>query len=229
MGRLFDNLVYKLTALLVAAILWATAQGFSSVERGLDLPIVLEGLPSELVVVDQSAHEVNVQLEGSRAALRQAEKHLLRYRLPLAGVKPGEARFSVTTERLSLPRGARISARSPSTIVLQVEPVMTKRVRVRPDLGGELNDGLRVEQVRIEPDEVTLQGARSSMRRIREVSTDRIDLGRLRETTTLETSLILGYPHVWRSAEDGGPIRVHIDLVAEPRDGELNGSDQIRG
>ena len=44
------------------------------------------------------------------------------------------------------------------------------------------------------------------MRRIREVMTDRIDLGtRLRDTTTLETSLILGYPHVWRQEEDGGP------------------------
>ncbi len=225
--RIFDNLIYKVAALLVASVLWATAQGFRSVEQGLDLPIALEDIPEELVAVEQSAHEVNLRLVGSRAALRQAEKQLVHYPLSLFGIKPGEARFSVTTDRLSLPRGARISARSPSTIVLKIERVLAKRVRVRPDLGGTLGEGLRIVNVSIEPSEVTLKGARSSVRRIREVMTDRIDLGRLRETTTLETSLILGYPHVWRPEEDDGPIRVHIDVVADPQpqDGELNGTD----
>jgi hypothetical protein len=222
---IFDNLVYKVAALLVASVLWATAQGFRSVEQGLDLPIVLEDVPPELVSVEQSAHEVNLRIVGSRAAVRQAEKNLLRYPLSLAEIKPGESRFSVTTDRLSLPRGARISARSPSTIVIQAERVQSKRVRVRADLAGELSEGLRIQEVSVEPSQVTLEGARSSMRRIREVMTDRIDLGRMRETTTLETSLILGYPHVWRQAEDESPVRVHIDVVADPQDAEQNGAD----
>ncbi len=222
--RIFDNLIYKIAALLVASVLWATAQGFRSVEQGLDLPIVLQDVPPELVAVDQSAHEVNLRIVGSRAALRQAEKNLLRYPLSLADIKPGEARFSVTTDRLSLPRGARISARSPSTITLQIERVLSKRVKVRPDLAGALPEGLHVEAVSVEPGEVVLEGARSSMRRIREVMTDRIDLTRLRETTTLETSVILGYPHVWRQEGDNGPVRVHIDVVADPQEGEPDGT-----
>ncbi len=222
--RIFDNLIYKIAALLVATVLWATAQGFRSVEQGLDLPIVLQDVPPELVAVDQSAHEVNLRIVGSRAALRQAEKNLLRYPLSLADIKPGEARFSVTTDRLSLPRGARISARSPSTITVQIERVLIKRVKVRPDLAGALPEGLHVEAVSVEPVEVVLEGARSSMRRIREVMTERIDLTRLRETTTLETSVILGYPHVWRQEGDNGPVRVHIDVVADPQEGELDGT-----
>ncbi len=222
---IFDNLVYKFAALLVACVLWATAQGFRSVEQGLDLPIVLEHIPPELVSVEQSAHEVNLRIVGSRAAVRQAEKNLLHYPLSLADIKPGESRFSVTTDRLSLPRGARISARSPSTIVIRAERVQAKRVRVRPDLSGELPEGLRIQEVRVEPSQVTLEGARSSIRRVREVMTDRIELGRMRETTTLETSLVLGYPHVWRQEEDGGPIRVHIDVVADQQDAEQNGAN----
>ena len=222
--RIFDNLIYKIAALLVATVLWATAQGFRSVEQGLDLPIVLQDVPPELVAVDQSAHEVNLRIVGSRAALRQAEKNLLRYPLSLADIKPGEARFSVTTDRLSLPRGARISARSPSTITVQIERVLIKRVKVRPDLAGALPEGLHVEAVSVEPVEVVLEGARSSMRRIREVMTDRIDLTRLRETTTLETSVILGYPHVWRLEGENGPVRVHIEVVADPQEDEPDGT-----
>ena len=215
--RIFDNLLYKVLAVMVAGVLWATAQGFRDDEMGLDLPIALEDVSDELVVVDQSAYEINVRIAGSRAALRQAERNLVRYAISLAGVKPGEARYSITTERIarSLPRGARISARSPSSVVVHVEPVVEKRVRVRADVAGELPEGLKLVEVRVDPTEVQLAGAKTEMRRLDHVVTERVDISELRETTTLETSLILGYSHVWRMEEDAQPVEVQIEIESE--------------
>ena len=65
---LFHNLLYKTMALLVAAVLWAAVQGAESVEESIDLPIVLEAVPDSLVVVDQSAIEVNVRRCAAHAA-----------------------------------------------------------------------------------------------------------------------------------------------------------------
>ena len=73
---LFRNTPYKVAAVLVGFVLWATAQGFRSVEQSLDVPISLEGVPEDIVVVDQSVDQVNLRLAGSRAALRRAEKDL---------------------------------------------------------------------------------------------------------------------------------------------------------
>ena len=215
--RIFHNWGFKLAALLIAGALWATAQGFRSVEQSIDLPIVLEDVPEEVVVVDQSAREVNVRIAGSRAALRRAEKQMVRYEISLEGIGVGEARFSVDVERLAIPRGATISARSPSTVVLRTEPRVEKRVPVRVDLVGEPPEGFRVEAVRVNPSQVLLQGARAEMRRIREVLTDRVDVSELRETEEFEVRLVLGESHVWR-ADDGPGVTVEVEIAA-PKDG----------
>jgi YbbR domain-containing protein len=212
----FDNLLYKVVALLIACVLWAAAQGVTDAEQSFDIPVQVDNVPENLVVVEESAHEINLRVIGSRAALRQVAKNLQHYPVSLEGAKPGEARLPVSREQITMPRGARIAARSPSTLVYTLETVAAKTVPVRPDLVGELPAGLRIAKVSVEPKEVALAGARSALRNLREVMTDRIDLADLRESTTLESPVALGYPHVWRKDPDGAPIRVRVEIEPAP-------------
>ncbi len=213
----FDNLLYKVVALLIACVLWAAAQGVTDAEQSFDIPVQVEGVPENLVVVEESAHEINLRVIGSRAALRQVAKSLNHYPVSLEGAKAGEARIPVNREQIPLPSSrARIAARSPSTLVYTLETVVAKTVPVRPDLVGELPPGLRLVKVSVEPKQVTLAGARSALRSLREALTDRIDLAALRETTTLESPVALGYPHVWRKDPDAAPIRVRVEIEPAP-------------
>lgn len=212
-GLLFHNFVYKLIAVLVAAVLWAAVQGSRSVEESLDLPIELTEISDSLVVVDQSAVEVNVRLVGSRAALRAARRELTSYPISLDGVSAGEARFPILTESLALPPGGKVVARSPSTVVLRIEPVARKKVPVRVDLVGEPANGAVLISVDVSPREVILAGASSSIRRLREVLTESVDLSEIEETTVREISLApLAGSLVWRAEEDQTPIQVQIRL-----------------
>ena len=215
-GLLFHNLVYKIVALLVAAVLWAAVQGAASVERSLNLQIDLQDLPESLVVVYQSVVEVNVRLVGSRAALRVAQNDLTTYPITLGGLNsPGEALFQVNTERL-LPPGVDVLAWAPSTVVVRTETVVRKKVAVRADVVGEPPEGYRVLEVDVEPSQITLAGARSSIRRIREVLTDRVDVSGITETQDREIQLAFGGSLVWRAAEDGVPLSVHIEVEGPP-------------
>ncbi len=224
---LFRNPLYKLLALLVAVLLWASAQGIRSVEQSLDVPIVLEDIPPEVVVVGLSVAEVNLRIVGSRAAVRRAERQLTRYPLSLRGLKPGEARLAVESERLSPPRGARVTARSPSLVTLRLDHRVEKRVRVRADLVGEPPAGYRLTGVEVEPKEVVLEGARTALRKLREVLTERIELGTLRGPAEEEVRLALGSAHIWR-ADGEGPIQVRIRIEPlAPPDGDSS-SDTAR-
>jgi YbbR domain-containing protein len=222
--RIFSNALYKLAALLVACVLWAATQGFQSVEEGIDVPVSLEGVPEEVVVVDWSAREINLQIKGSRAALRRAARELVRYPISLEGVKPGEARFQVETSHLPTPRGAEIASRSPSTIVLRIEQRERKRVRVSADVIGDPAPGHEIVSVSLTPTEVEIEGARSALRRIREASTDRVDVTGLESSEEREVRLLLGAPNVWR-VNDEEPIRVRIDV----RPSEPEGPPQTGG
>ncbi len=210
--RIFDNLLYKIVALLIACVLWAAAQGVTDVEQSFDIPVQVENVPDSLVVVEESAHEINLRVMGSRAALRQVPKNVLHYAVSFEDAKAGEARLAVNKEQIALPRGARIVASSPSTLVYALESVSSKVVPVRADLTGELPAGYKLARVSIEPKELAITGARSAVRKVREVVTDRIELANLRETTTLESPVALGYPHVWRKDPDDAPIRIKIEI-----------------
>src|SRR5262249_28004603 len=167
--RIFDNLLYKLVALLVAVLLWVSAQGVNDIEQSLDLRVAYTDLPPGLVVVEQSASEVNVRVRASRAALRPIQSDLTTYVVALAGVKEGTAQFPVQPENLPLPRGATISARSPSLLVFRTESVASRVLQVRPDVSGELPPGYAVRSVRVVPGQVEVTGARTSVRRMRDV------------------------------------------------------------
>jgi YbbR domain-containing protein len=225
---LFRNPLYKLIALLVAVVLWASVQGIRSVEQSLDVPISLEDTPPDVVVVDLSATDINVRIVGSRAAVRRAERQLTRYPLSLRGLKPGEARLAVEADLLSPPRGARVTARSPSLVTVRLDHRVKKRVHVRADLVGEPPGGFRLVGVDVVPQEVVLEGARTALRNLREVLTERIELGTLRGPTEEEVRLALGSAHIWR-ADGEGLIRVQIRVepLASP-DGDSS-SDAVRG
>ncbi|MCP4003188.1 MAG: hypothetical protein GY725_03230 [bacterium] len=215
--RIFDNFLYKVVALLVATLLWAAAQGVTDAELRLDLPVVLEDVPKNLVVVEQSVQEINLRLTGSRAALRRAEKAVKRYPISLAGVKQGESRMAVTTEGLPLPRETSLVLRSPSQIVFRTDKLAKKRVPIRVDLAGEPLEGMSIVEVEVEPETVVLAGARSSVRQLHEVLTDRLDVSRLRETTSLDSNLVFGVPNVWTEDADLAVVKVRIVIErAEP-------------
>jgi YbbR domain-containing protein len=209
--RLLDNLVYKLVALLVAVLLWVSAQGVNDIEQSLDLRVAYTDVPEGLVVVEQSATEVNVRVRASRAALRRLRGNLTSYVVSLAGVKEGTAQVPVLPENLPLPRGATISARSPSLLVFRTESVVSKLVQVRPDVGGNLPQGYALRAVRVVPGQVEVAGARTSVRRMRDVPTQRVDISQLRATTTVEAPLLLE-PNVWRKDGQQAPVRVTVEI-----------------
>jgi YbbR domain-containing protein len=209
--RIFDNLLYKLVALLVAVLLWVSAQGVNDIEQSVDLRVVAADVPESLVVVEQSAFEVNVRVRASRAALRRMQSQLSTYVVSLAGVKEGTAQVPVLPENLPLPRGATITARSPSLLVFRTESVVSKLVDVRPDVGGELPHGYALRSVSVLPNRVELAGARTSVRQMREVSTQRVDISQLRGTTTVEAPLLLS-PNVWRKDGRQVPVQVTVEI-----------------
>jgi YbbR domain-containing protein len=209
--RIFDNLLYKLVALLVAILLWVSAQGVNDIEQSLDLRVVASDVPEGLVLVEQSALEVNVRVRASRAALRQMQSELTTYVVSLAGVKEGTAQVPVLPESLPLPRGATITARSPSLLVFRTEPVVSKLVDVRPDVAGDLPEGYALRSVRVLPNRVEVAGARTSVRQMREVATQRVDISQLRGTTTVEAPLLLS-PNVWRKDGRQVPVQVTVEI-----------------
>jgi len=211
--RRFGNLGYRLLAVVIALFLWVVARGSSSIERGFDIPVVLHGVPDDLVVVDQGADVVNVRLLGTRAALRNVDPQRLEYPLDVSTSKPGQAAFEVDLTRFDLPRGARIVSRSPSRIELNFDRRISKTLRVRPDVEGQPADGYRVASVTSDPPRVRLAGARMELLRMADVGTETIDVSGATAPIEKEVRVTTGPGHVW--ADTPRTVRVRVAVEAE--------------
>lgn len=211
--RRFGNLAYQLLAVAIALFLWVVARGSSSVERGFDIPVVLQGVPDDLVVVDQGADVVNVRLLGTRAALRNFDPQRLEYPIDISTSKPGQAAFEVDLSRFDMPRGARVVSRSPSRIELTFERRVAKTLKVRADLEGTPAEGYRVAGVSIDPPRVRVAGARSEVLRLTEVATETIEVGGATAPIEKEVRVSAGPGHVWAESPRVVKVRVAVDLV----------------
>ena len=201
---IFQNFLYKATALVLAVALWASAQGFRADELRLNLDVVPQALPEGIVVIGQDPKRISVLLEGSRWALREAEEELKSYPISLAGAEPGEVRFEINASRLNLPRGARVVDNSRPEVRIRLDEIAEQSVRVDPQTSGQLPEGFRLDGVVADPGVVQLVGAKTILARLREVATEPIPLRDLRESTRKQVEIVIGTPHVWLP-EGGDP------------------------
>ena len=204
-----------LLSFLIASVLWGMAHGTSSIDRGVDIPVVFDGIPEDLVITDKTADAVNIRVLGSRSALRNVSPTRMDYRIDVSGSKRGRAVFEVDVSRIELPRGATVVSRSPASIEVEFERRGRKAVRVRPDLEGQPAEGYRITAVDIDPPRVWLTGARRDVLRLTEVVTETIDVAGLAASVEREVRLSLGSDHVWR--EEQGTVTVRIEVEAEPK------------
>lgn len=212
----FGNLGYKALAVAIAVFLWVVARGTATVERGFDIPVVLQGTPEDLVVVGQGADVVNVRVLGTRAALRNFDPGTLEYAVDVSTSKPGQAEFEVDLSRFDLPRGARVVSRSPSRIEVGFERRAAKTLKVKPDIDGSPAEGYRVSDVDVDPPRVRVTGARSEVLRLSEVATETIDVTGATGTIEREVRVSAGSGHVWAESPKVVKVRVEVEAEAPP-------------
>jgi len=224
-----------LLSFLIASVLWGMAHGTSSVDRGVDIPVVFEGIPEDLVITEKTADAINIRVLGSRSALRNVSPTKMDYRIDVSGSKRGRGVFEVDVSRIELPRGATVVSRSPASIEVEFERRGRKAVRVRPDLEGQPAEGYLITTVDIDPPRVWLTGARRDVLRLAEVVTETIDVAGLAASVERQVRLSLGSDHVWREEQGTVTVRIQVDPEPSPDledlagEGAADGEDEAAG
>jgi diadenylate cyclase len=225
MPRRASDLWLFVLALVTASFLWLLAHRSSTDQKGYDVPVRLVGVPENLVVTDQSADVVNIQVRSTAAAHREISSTRMEYKVDVSGAKPGPALYEIDQGLLleQLPRGSQITSRSPASIEVTYERRGRKSVQIRPDLEGEPAPGFVVQEVSVDPPRVWLVGARSSVLRLSEVVTETIDVSGLQESVERDARLALGAGNVWM--EEARPVKVRIRIEPEePPEGDGGGA-----
>lgn len=216
---------YAVFALAISGVLWVMSHSSSTIERGFDIPVVFHGMPENLVITGQNTEVVNIRVLGPRAALRAMSPSKMEYPVNVEGARSGDATYEVDQTLLELPPGVRILSRSPSTIEVTLERRGRKSVPVNADLEGDPAEGYVVAQVEIDPPRVWLAGARRDVLRLKEVTTETIDIGGVDAPVEKEVRLALVGGHVWVDEDKPVKVRIQVDPIEPPEAVEEKGGE----
>ncbi|MDW7709065.1 MAG: CdaR family protein [Deferrisomatales bacterium] len=214
-----ENWGLKLLSLAFAVLLWMFVVGEKRSEVSLSLPLELTRVPQDMVIVSRVPEAIRVRLNGPRSLLAGVNPNQLVVRLDLDGIQPGISGFEILPSRLNLPRGVEVTYISPSVITLEADAKARKVVAVRPRLRGAPAEGFEVAALRVDPEEVEVEGAQRVVQRLQEVPTELLDVTGLDGSFT--RPLELAFPDPSLRAVGRGTVRVEATIVEMRGDREF--------
>lgn len=181
---MFQNLGVKLLCLLVAILLWVQAASTDFQEREVTLPLEVVGLADSFAVARSRLPEgINVRLRENRLRLLLSDvwrTELGTVALDLEGVSPGRSRIPLIPRDVQTEATA-LAIIAPTSVDVNVQPRLRRRIAVRLETQGEIPDGYAASGVRdIAPESVVVVGPEDVVLGISEVATEVVSLDRRR-------------------------------------------------
>lgn len=166
------NLGYKLISLILAMILWVWITSLTEPVslwgvRTLDVPLVINNQPSNLVVVS-NIPSVTVKVNNNNNNNNQGIdiKNLYAY-VDLSDATAGEHSFQVYMDP---PEGVEVESISPSNVVLRLDTVKDKIVPIIVEITGKPAAGYLTSNPIVTPPVVNVRGPTSILEKLEEVT-----------------------------------------------------------
>lgn len=189
---LLENMGMKVAAVVMAITLWffVTSRGQSEVL--MDVPIELKNIPSGFESVRQGIKTVSVSIKGQERLLRNMKPAAVRVHVDLSKAKKGKGTYYINNEDVKLPSTMTVTNISPSSVIVALEETVIRRAPVQAVVLGTPKKGFFVGSVEVNPREMTIEGARSEVSRIKSLRTEPVDITDMDETSVQEVRLELG-------------------------------------
>ncbi|MFW5498518.1 MULTISPECIES: CdaR family protein [unclassified Maridesulfovibrio] len=163
-------------AVMMAVLTWYLVTGRDLVETWVEFPLEIINPPQGMIIQDGMISKVSVRLRGPKGLIRNLDTKKTAYSLDTGHLVVGNNPVTIVPENMGLGSALEVVEISPSHINLVMDMFVKKRVRVVPSWEGELHRDYTLKKKYSEPDEVTLRGPASVLKKIEQVKTQRIML-----------------------------------------------------
>ncbi len=211
--RVPENLGLKVSAVLIAVVLWffVTSQGQS--EISLEAPLEFKNIPAELGIAGSNGKTVMITIRGQGRFMKNLSASDFRVFIDLGRAKPGEQLYPVNKEDVKLPYAMTVTNITPPAVKVKIEEISLKQVPVQPHLVG-LYGKNSVQSVIIEPRAVVIRGLTSELKAIRFIRTEPFDISTRSGTVTEELNLDMSGTNI---TADISKVKVKIILKERNR------------
>jgi YbbR domain-containing protein len=171
--RLFRRFSLQFWAVVIAVALWLQVHGQGEGSLSMDVPLQVQGLPAEMVIINDLPDHVRITINGLQTRLKDLHQEDLTVPVNASDItSPGVVERALQLSSVSLPVGLYIEKVQPDRLELQVDRVVTRSIPVRDHF--ELPEGWHAREVTLTPKNVELTGPEVWLDALREVETSPI-------------------------------------------------------
>lgn len=186
---LFENLGLKISAVLIAVLLWLFVTSRGQSEMSLEIPVEFKDVPVGLGIASTSAKMVNVTIKGQERVMKNVRPADVRVFIDLSKSKKGEGSFRISQDDIKLPYAMKVMNIEPTTLRVKLDETATKPVTINPVITGTPGKGFYVKAIEVEPKSIVIQGLKTEVRKIGEIRTETMDISGIGETVTQELNV----------------------------------------
>jgi len=192
-----QNIGWKIFSLLVSVLLWFTYASDPEIGAFVAVPVEYRGMPDDLEIGSDLVGSVSIDLRGPSEKVANFSAVKSAVILDFSSIhKPGEQTFQIDERNVNLPSGMRLVRAIPAQIRLQFERRTRHDVPVQVRFAGAPSNGYQLDRFEAQPNELTLVGPESHVRKIEYAVTDPIDLSTVVAESEFRVNAFVGDPHV---------------------------------
>ena len=183
-GASMKHIALKITAFIFGIALWLYVVSLNTFKVELDIPVRLVKLPEMLAIASKPPHTMRITLEGApfdlmrlRSKVMQGDTTAAAIIVDLQDAELGATRKPIGEKNFSAPNFSNIKFIEPDNqllfIDLDLDTRIERNVPVRSMVTFDAATGyLLTDEPKLEPDFITVSGARNVITRIIEIPTD---------------------------------------------------------
>ncbi|MDQ6962600.1 MAG: CdaR family protein [Mariprofundaceae bacterium] len=147
----------KILALIIAVLLWIQVHGQGMGSITVDARLELLGLPQNMVIINDFPEKVHLTINGLQSRLQALDNNKISVPLNVADIRePGILMRSIALKDIQLPMGLHVEKAQPDQLELQVDMLIEREFPIHANL--IIPDNFTVQDLKIEPAKVTLNG-----------------------------------------------------------------------
>lgn len=169
-GFYSNNLIIKIVCLFLAIFLWSFVMENKNPVVTKDIPVIsveyrgVDKLREDgRVIISPKTPTISMRVEGRRNTITKMKNSEIKAFVDVRSIKVDSETLPI---EVSLPQGVNVADQSDETLLVKTETVDTVKFPIRIMKVGDLPDNVEVDSIKLDPQEITVSGAKTYLNSI---------------------------------------------------------------
>ncbi|MDY6821757.1 MAG: CdaR family protein [Deferribacterota bacterium] len=207
--NLKSNLGLKVLSVVFAIFLWFIVSSSEYTTITVYAPVDIVNVPDNCSV-NPEVKFINVVLRGSSLLINNVKSGSVKAIVDVNDLNAGKNEYFIKRSDIRVPPGIKILDFTPKKIIITIDRLTTKKVKVVPQIIGKVKQGLYLENIEVKPFYITISGSEREIKDVTSIKTFPIDISEEDSDRTVDVDLMYG-----NNIKDISPRSVNVKLDFE--------------